>query len=111
MNISPTTGAKHFFIYNDETMIGFSMIHPYSVLGGSPDHTMAEFTIFPSYRKHHFAKEVVKMIFATYRGEWEIKFNEKNAPAKSLWTSVTAQYSPKIYHLNEEETVLIFKVE
>ena len=36
---------KAFFIYNGDTMVGFVMIHPYSVIGHTPDYTMAEFTI------------------------------------------------------------------
>ena len=101
---------KAFFIYNDDKMVGFAMMHPYSVINGNPDYTMAEFTIFPSHRKNHFASDAVKVIFEYYRGEWEIKFNEKNKPAKALWTKVSAPYSPKVYHLNEEETVLVFCV-
>ena len=99
-----------FFIYSDKKIVGFVMIHPYSVIGGNPDYTMAEFTIFPSYRQNHFATEVVKLIFDKYRGRWEIKFNEKNKPAKSLWTKVSEPYSPVIHHLNEEEMVLEFCV-
>ena len=99
---------KAFFIYNDDTMVGFVMINPYSVIGHEPDYTMAEFTIFPSYRRKGFASEAVKVIFSTYKGKWEIKYNEKNAPAKRLWTNITAQYSPSVFHLNEEETVLEF---
>ena len=102
---------KAFFIYNDEKMIGFVMIHPYSVIDGAPDYTMAEFTIFPSYRKNHFAKAAANLIFSEYKGKWEIKFNEKNKPAKSLWTSVSAKYSPIVHRINEEETVLTFEVE
>lgn len=99
---------KAYFIFSDDVIVGFAMIHPYSVIGHQPDYTMAEFTIFPSYRRKHFAKEAAKMIFSCYRGKWEIKFNEKNAPGKSLWTSVCAPYRPKVYHLNEVETVLEF---
>ena len=101
---------KAFFIFNDDKMVGFVMINPYSVIGGEPDYTMAEFTIFPSYRKNHFATDVVKLIFSLYHGKWEIKFNEKNKVAKKLWTTVTQPYTPKICHLNEEETVLVFNV-
>ena len=101
---------KAFFIYNDEKMVGFVMIHPYSVIGGAPDYTMAEFTIFPSYRKNHLATEAAGLIFSTYKGKWEIKFNEKNEPAKALWTRVTADYLPTVHRLNEVETVLTFEI-
>ena len=101
--------ARHaFFIYNDDTMVGFVMIHPYSVLGHDPDYTMAEFTIFPSYRRRHFAIEAARLVLSTYRGKWEIKYNEKNIPAKTLWATVTAPYHPHVHHLNEYETVFEF---
>ena len=34
--------------------------------------------------------------------------DEKNLPAKKLWTSLAAPYRPGVHHLNEEETVLAF---
>lgn len=100
---------KAFFILNDEKMIGFVMLNPYSAIGRHPDYTIAEFTIFPSYRRKHYAFDAAKLILANYRGQWEIKYNEKNLGAKNLWTTVTASYSPRVYQLNEEETVLAFK--
>ena len=99
---------KAFFIMNDETMVGFAMICPYSNIGHDPDYTMAEFTIFPTYRRHHLAKEAADLILSSFTGRWEIKYNEKNRAAKSLWTSVTAPYQPVIHHLNDEETVFEF---
>ena len=97
-----------FFLYHGDTMVGFAMLHPYSVIGRTPDYTMAEFTIFPSYRRRHFAAEAARLILRTYRGKWEIKFNEKNVAGKRLWTTVTAPYHPTVFHLNENETVLEF---
>ena len=99
---------KAFFIYDDEIMVGFVMLNPYSAIGHHPDYTIAEFTIFPSYRRNHYAINAVNLILSIYHGKWEIKYNEKNAGAKELWTNVTAQYSPTIHHINEEETVLEF---
>ena len=32
------------FIYNDETLVGFAMLNPYSYVGKQPDHVLAEFT-------------------------------------------------------------------
>ncbi len=102
---------KAYFILNDEKKVGFVMIHPYSVIGKHPDHTMAEFTIFPAFRKNGFAKDAVKQIFSLYRGKWEIKYNEKNTAAKAFWTKMTNDFSPTIFSLNEWETVLSFTVE
>jgi len=99
---------KAFFIYDDETMIGFVMICPYSNIGHHPDYTMAEFTIFPSFRRNHYAMKTAEKLLSDFPGNWEIKYNEKNTGAKKLWTMVTAPYRPVIHNLNEEETVFEF---
>ena len=99
---------KAFFLYNDDKMVGFAMINPYSVIDGNPDYTMAEFTIFPSYRRKGYARQAAHLILSTHRGKWEIKYNEKNNAAKGLWTQITAPFGPKVYHLNDEETVFAF---
>lgn len=99
---------KAYFIYHDDTMVGFAMVHPYSVLGQTPDYTLAEFTIFPTFRRQGFALAAARLILDTYPGRWEIKYNEKNTGAKALWTLVTAPYQPIVHHLNEVETVFSF---
>ena len=97
-----------FFLCDGETLVGFAMLCPYSNIGRAPDYVMAEFTIFPAYRRRHFALEAAETIMAGHPGKWEIKYNEKNLPAKQLWNRVAAPYDPEVVHLNEEETVLAF---
>lgn len=41
---------KAFFLYEENALVGFAMIHPYSETGGKPDYVLAEFTVFPMYR-------------------------------------------------------------
>lgn len=100
-----------YFIYNDDVLVGFAMLCPYSNIDGNPDYTMAEFTIFPSFRRKHFALDIVKMLLDKHPGKWEIKYNEKNGGAKKLWNIVAAPYEPEVHHLNEEETVLSFETQ
>lgn len=88
--------------------MGFAMLCPYSNINQEPDYAMAEFTIFPSFRRKHFAFDAAKMILIKHPGKWEIKYNEKNDGAKKLWNTVAAPYNPEVHHLNEEETVLSF---
>ena len=95
-----------FFLYEGNDLVGFAMIHPYSNMQAQPDHVLAEFTVFPMYRRKHLAKAAAGMIFSRFPGCWEIKYNEKNAPAKALWQQVTAPYSPRATRLNDVETVL-----
>ena len=99
-----------YFIYNGETLIGFALLCPYPNIAWEPDYTMAEFTIFPAYRRQHYALEAAKMILAKHPGKWEIKYNEKNLGGKRLWNTVASAYNPTVYNLNEEETVLAFVV-
>ncbi len=99
-----------YFIYSDDVLAGFAMLNPYSNIEQEPDYTMAEFTIFPSYRRKHLALETSQIILEKHPGKWEIKYNEKNNGAKKLWTTLTETYSPEVHHLNEEETVLAFEV-
>ncbi|MBQ9031788.1 MAG: GNAT family N-acetyltransferase [Parasporobacterium sp.] len=99
-----------YFIFDDEVLVGFAMICPYSNIEQNPDYTMAEFTVFPAYRRKHIAFDAVEMILDKHPGKWEIKYNEKNGGAKKLWNTVAAPYGPEVHHLNEEETVLVFEV-
>ena len=100
-----------YFLYEGESLAGFAMIHPYSNMGGAPDHVMAEFTVFPIYRRRHLALDAAELIFHSFKGRWEVKYNEKNTAAKSLWTKVTGKYNPQKTRLNDEETVLSFSTE
>lgn len=97
-----------YFIYDDDTLIGFAMLCPYSCTDTEPDHTMAEFTIFPAFRQKHFAKEAVDLILSKHPGKWEIKYSERNPAAKKLWNSIAKPYDPEIVHLDDDETALVF---
>lgn len=99
---------KAFFIYDNRTLVGFVMLNPYSAIGHHPDYTIAEFTIFPSYRKRHYAMDAMNLILLTYHGNWEIKFHKKNKGAKKLWTMAAASYSPIVYCINREELIIEF---
>lgn len=102
---------KAFFIREGQALVGFAMINPYSYMDEHPDYVLAEFTIFPVYRRRHYATEAANMIFKRFRGNWEVKYNEKNTAAKTLWNKITEKYAPKKVFLNEEETVLKFNSE
>ncbi len=99
-----------YFILNDNTLVGFAMLNPYSFIGRHLDYTMAEFTIFPAHRRNHFAMGAAQLILSRHRGEWEIKYNAKNTGAKKFWNRVAAPYEPELVRLNDEESVLRFKV-
>ncbi len=99
---------KALLIYHDKTFVGFAMVNPYSFINENPDYVLAEFTIFPRYRKNHIASKAAEAIFHQYRGSWELKYNENNIAAKGLWKKSTASYNPKANHHSHDETVLSF---
>lgn len=101
---------KALFIYKDHRLAGFAMINSYSYIGKTPDYVLAEFTVFPTYRKKHVATEAAKMIFDRNKGRWEVKYNEANTAARTLWNRVCASYCPEKTMLNPRETVLSFRV-
>lgn len=99
---------KAYLIYHEKCLAGFAMLNPYSYIGGKPDFVLAEFCVFPSYRGQHIATKAFEWIMANHPGRWEIKYNESNPGAKSLWQKVTKKYDPVVHRINDEETVLEF---
>ncbi len=99
---------KTFFLYEENALVGFAMIHPYSDIGQETAHVLAEFTVFPMYRGKHLAVKASEMIFERFKGTWEVKYHEKNMPAKALWSKATEKYRPRKIRLNDTETVLTF---
>lgn len=104
-------GRAAYFIYDGEAFIGFSMINDYSCLGDRIDHAVAEFTVFPRYRRGHRAEEAARSIFRLHPGRWEIKFSDRNLPAAAFWRKITEQYTPQETPLGGNETVLSFTTE
>ena len=100
---------RAFFLYENDALVGFAMIHPYSYFGGETGHVLAEFTVFPMFRHRHLALQAAELIFERFKGSWEVKYNEKNAAAKALWTKAAEKFKPQKKHLNEFETVLMFQ--
>lgn len=99
---------KAYFIYANNNIVGFVMINAYSYLNKKIDYNIAEFTIFPIYRQKHIALNTIDIIFKQFKGSWEIKYHEKNLPARNLWNKVCEKFNPDKTHLNECETVLSF---
>ncbi len=99
---------KAVYIMNENTLIGFALINNYSHIGNDIDYAIAEFTIFPSYRKHGYGYEAVKLIFHLFAGQWEIKYNIGNHKAVIFWSKLTEIYAPKVVKLNDEEKIISF---
>lgn len=95
-------------IYDDLTLIGFARLNQRSYVNERPDHVLAEFTIFPAYRRKRLGEEAAERIFRTYGGRWELKYSDRNAGAKAFWDKVTGAYCPVRRGYGADETVLSF---
>lgn len=101
-------GRKALLIYHDRQLAGFAMINPYAYISTQPACVLAEFTVFPAFRKKHIASEAAEAIFRRYGGRWEIKYHEQNIAAKLLWNKIGKRYNAVQHPLSDTETVLCF---
>lgn len=104
--IEPT--RKALFIKWEGKIVGFIMLNNHSYIDQKPDYVIAEFSIFPIYRKKGIAQEAIAKAFSQYPGKWELKFSLKNKPAVNLWYKSTATFKPVVYQL-EDDQVLAFQ--
>ena len=100
---------KALFIICDSKIVGFMMLNNHSFIGQNPDYVIAEFSIFPTYRKKGIAEEAIAMAFSKYPGDWEVKFSSENKPAVNLWYKSTEIFRPSFHQLEDNEQVLAFQ--
>lgn len=105
--IEPT--RKALFIKWEGKIVGFMMINNHSYIDQKPDYVIAEFSIFPNYRKKGIAQEAISIAFSQYHGKWELKFSLKNKSALNLWCKSTEIFKPVVHHLPDDEQVLSFQ--
>ena len=102
---------RALLLYDAQALVGFAMIHPYSHIGESPVHVLAEFTVFPMYRRRRLAEQAAQALFRRCRGSREVKYHERNAAAKALWSKIMAPYRPRKLRISDTETALSFRIE
>lgn len=105
--IDPT--RKPMFIYYNSKLAGFVMLNNHSYINHAADNVIAEFSIFPIYRKRGIAQKAVELLYSQYPGKWELKFNLSNTLAANFWTKSTEKFKPVVYELEDNEQVLSFQ--
>lgn len=100
---------KAMFILFENKPAGFILLNNHSYINQAPDNVIAEFSVFPIYRKRGIAQEAVELLYSRYPGKWELKFNVCNIPAANFWTKATEKFKPVIYELEYNEQVLSFQ--
>lgn len=100
---------KAMFILFDNKLAGFIMLNNYSYVNHATDNVIAEFSIFPIYRKKGIAQKAAELLYSQYPGTWELKYNLSNISAANFWIKSTEKFKPVVYELEHNEQVLSFQ--
>lgn len=98
-----------WFIYDDDTLVGFALINTHSFVESEAEHALAEFTIFPAYRSRGYAAASAKELFARLPGTWQLKFSTNNTPAARFWRKLLTPYGAREHDLGGGETAVSFR--
>lgn len=104
--INPT--RKPMFIYYEKKLAGFVLLNKHSYINHDTDNVIAEFSIFPIFRKRGIAQKAAELLYSQYPGKWELKFNLSNISAANFWLKSTEKFKPVVYELEDNEQVLSF---
>lgn len=107
---APEPGRAAYFIKSGQKTIGFALINRHSETAEEIDYAIAEFCVFPIYRRKHYAREAVKQLFEQFPGKWQMKYHINNLPAAQLWKSAASQYHPVVEKITEAEEALTFLI-
>ena len=97
-----------FFLYDDETMIGFALINAHSFTGEAVDNGIAEFTIFPAYRHRGKGMEAIEALRAVRKGSWQLKYSTTNPRAAAFWNKIKEKYNGHEQKLSGAEIAITF---
>lgn len=100
-------GRLPILIRIDDTVAGFGLINNFSLLAPRTKDTrhLADFFILRKWRRQSIGKAVVKEIFDSYQGYWEVKQRREHEGAQRFWRIVIQEYTNGGYKeadLNDE---------
>lgn len=91
-----------FFIKDKNTnkLLGFVMINTYLRFCGS-GHSIAEFMVFPKYRRNKIGQKAAFKVFNMYHGNWEVEPVSDSKRAYMFWENVIKEYTSDNYEFKE----------
>lgn len=98
-----------YFLYDGAAMIGFALINAHSFTGEPADNCIAEFTIFPAYRRGGRAMEAIEALLAVRKGTWQLKYSAENRPGAAFWQRVKEKYQGSEQELEDGEIAISFE--
>ena len=97
-----------YFIYDGDEMIGFALINTCSLTDEKIDNCIAEFTIFPVYRRKGKGLDAVDALVKERSGKWQLKYVTMNKPAERFWNKVKDRYSGIMFPMSEFGRIVEF---
>ena len=79
-----------------DKLIGFVMVNE-NLKIYSNGKSIAEFLIFPSYRRKKIGKQVAITIFDMYLGNWEVEPIKNSIQAYKFWQNTIKEYTNNNY--------------
>lgn len=100
-------GRLPIMIQINDLLAGFALINTFSILTPQTPSTrnLADFFIMRKWRRRSIGKVIVKEIFDTWQGHWEVKQERENISAQQFWRNVIHEYTSGAYKetdLNDE---------
>ncbi len=101
---------RAYFLYDGPVMIGFALINKHSFTGEPADNCIAEFTIFPAYRRCGKGMEAIEALKAVRkRGTWQLKYSTDNRSGALFWRKVKEKYRGTEFKLEGPEVAVSFE--
>lgn len=107
---------KAYLIYSGQNLAGFAMLNPHSYIGHKVDFVIAEFCVFPAYRRQHIAQKASEFILKKHPGKWKsnstgTSWAQKNCGKKSrkntILRFITLMTMKLSWNFQTAESVLI----
>lgn len=95
--------------YQGEELAGFAMVNSHSFTGEPVDHSLAEFGVFPKYRRRGVATAAFSQLVESHPGKWQLKYSPDNRPGLAFWNKATAPYGGT-HHPFGDEVVVSFTI-
>ena len=102
-------GRQAYFLYDGSVMVGFALINRHSFTGEPADNCIAEFTIFPAYRRGGRGADAIAALKRKRAGTWQLKYSTGNATATAFWQAIKNTYHGREQRLNDKERVIHFE--
>ena len=81
-------GREHFVVRVRGRLAGFALVRHRAHFAGAGVREISEFFVLRKYRRRGVGTRVARVLFARYRGAWEVAELRTNVAAQRFWRGV-----------------------